>query len=315
KTTYIIMQQKYVIRDRCVLLLTLLIFSIGTYSLFANTNSNNLFEVTTYQNQVKGVVTDSNGIPIPGVTVQIKDTSTGTFTNDEGIFIINASPTDALILTYIGFKTLEVTVGNSTELSLVLQEDVTNLDAVTVNAGYYTVKERERTGSISKVTAEEIELQPIVSPLEALQGRIAGVEVVQANGLPGNAPTIRIRGRNSLRADGNFPLYIIDGLPIDSSPIEGGSNLYTSGLTPGFDPLSTLDLFNIESIEVLKDADATAIYGSRGANGVVLITTKKANFNQKTNIELKVYSGLGKTSNKVDFINTQQYLLLRQTAL
>src|SRR5690606_18844165 len=206
----------------CVLLLTLLIFSIGTYSLFANTNSNNLFEVTTYQNQVKGVVTDSNGIPIPGVTVKIKDTSTGTFTNDEGIFLINASSTDVLILTYIGFKQLEVTVGNSTELSLVLQEDVTNLDAVTVNAGYYTVKDRERTGSIAKVTAEEIELQPIVSPMEALQGRVAGLEIIPgaSQGHPGSASTIRIRGQNSLRNDGNYPLYIIDGVPINSSPVE-----------------------------------------------------------------------------------------------
>src|SRR5690606_27741046 len=138
----------------------LFIFTIGTYSLFANTNSENLFEVTTFQNQVKGLVTDSNGISIPGVTIQIKGTSKGTFTNDNGEFNINASPTDILILTYIGFKTLEVSVGNSSELSLVLHQDVTSLDEVTVNAGYYTVKERERTGSISKVTAEEIELQP-----------------------------------------------------------------------------------------------------------------------------------------------------------
>src|SRR5690606_7403724 len=104
------MQQNYVTRDRCVLLLALFIFTIGTYSLFASTN--NLQEVTTFQNRVKGTVTDSNGIPIPGVTIKIKGTSTGTFTNDEGIFLINASPTDVLILTYIGFKTLEVSVGN-----------------------------------------------------------------------------------------------------------------------------------------------------------------------------------------------------------
>src|SRR5690606_14125161 len=139
--------------DRYILILTLFIFTIGTYSLFANTNSKELFEVAIFQNQIKGLVTDFNGIPIPGVTVIIKGTSTGTFTNDKGEFFVNASPTDILILTYIGFKTLNISVGNSSELSLVLQEDVTNLDAVTVNAGYYTVKERERTGSISKVTA------------------------------------------------------------------------------------------------------------------------------------------------------------------
>src|SRR5690606_18408170 len=218
-----IMQQKYVIRDRCILLFALLIFSIGTYSLFANINSNDLFKVTVLQDQVKGTVTDSNGVPIPGVTVKIQGTSTGTFTNDQGVFIISASPADILILTYIGFKSLEVSVGNSTELSLVLQEDVTNLDAVTVNAGYYTVKERERTGSIAKVTSEEIELQPIVSPLQSLEGRMAGVEIEQGSGITGLAPTIRIRGQNSLRNshdnNGNYPLFIIDGIPINSMPL------------------------------------------------------------------------------------------------
>src|SRR5690606_23505780 len=159
------MQQNYVTRDRCVLLLALFIFTIGTYSLFASTN--NLHEVTTFQNRVKGTIADSDGIPIPGATIKIKGTSTGIFTNEDGIFHISSLPTDVLIVTYIGFKTLEVSVGNSTELSLVLQEDVTNLDAITVNAGYYTVKERERTGNIVKVTSEEIELQPIISPIEA----------------------------------------------------------------------------------------------------------------------------------------------------
>src|SRR5690606_36646805 len=125
-----------------------------------------------------------------------------------GVFYVSASPSDVLVLTYIGFKPLEVTVGSSEELSLVLQEDVTNLDAVTVNAGYYTVKERERTGSIAKVTSKEIELQPIVSPLEALQVRMAGVEIDQLSGMPGAAPRIRIRGTNSLRTEGNYTLYI-----------------------------------------------------------------------------------------------------------
>src|SRR5690606_38509905 len=188
-----------------------------------------------------------------------------------GEFNINASPTDILILTYIGFKTLEVSVGNSSELSLVLQEDVTSLDEVTVNAGYYTVKKRERTGSISRVTAEEIELQPVISPIQALQGRMAGVEIIPGGNQPGMASTIRIRGRNSLREEGNRPLYIIDGMPINSTPVESNSVLQFTGM----DPLNTLNVSNVQSIEVLKDADATAIYGSRGANGVILITTKK----------------------------------------
>ena len=305
------MQQKYVLKDRCILLFALLIFSIGTYSIFANTNRNDLLIVAAFQNQVKGIVTDTNGVPIPGVTVKIKGTSTGTFTNDEGVFLISASPTDVVQLTYIGFKPLEVSVGSSDELPIVLKEDVTNLAAVTVNAGYYSVKERERTGSIAKVTSEEIELQPITSPLEALQGRIAGVEVVQQSGVPGSAPVIRIRGRNSLRDEGNYPLYIIDGMPINSTPFNGGSNLYHGGV----DPLSTLNLSNIESIEVLKDADATAIYGSRGANGVVLITTKKGNWNKKMSIEVRVTSGMSKVSKMESLLNTAEYLTIRKRAL
>jgi TonB-linked SusC/RagA family outer membrane protein len=203
-------------------------------------------------------------------------------------------------------------VGTQTQIDLQLQEDVTTLQEVEVNAGYYTVKERERTGNISKVTAAEIELQPIVSPLEALQGRMAGVEVVQQSGVPGSAPIIRIRGQNSLRSDGNFPLYVIDGVPINSTPIMGGSNIYGGGM----DPLSTLNLSNIESIEVLKDADATSIYGSRGANGVVLITTKKGTgYNQKTEVEARWYSGFGRVSRKMDLLNTEQYLSLRRAAL
>src|SRR5690606_37614931 len=159
------------------------------------------------------------GAPIPGATIKIKGASTGTFTNESGVIFITASHTDILILIYIRFKSLVVSVRNTKELSLILQDEITNLDDVRLNAGYYTVKERERTGSIAKVTAEEIELQPIVSPLEALQGRMAGVQIDQFSGMPGAAPRIRIRGTNSLRDEGNYPLYIVDGVPINSEPL------------------------------------------------------------------------------------------------
>src|SRR5690606_783213 len=131
-----------------------------------------------------------------------------------------------------------------------------------------------------------------------------GVEIQQQSGVPGNAPVIRIRGQNSLRTEGNFPLYVIDGMPINSTPIDGGSNMYAVGAIGGIDPLSTLNLSNIKSIEVLKDADATAIYGSRGANGVVLITTKKGTgYHRKTEVEARWYSGLGEVSRKMDLLN------------
>lgn len=306
------MQNKYIVRDRCILLLLLFIFSIGTYSLFGNIKNINFLELANYQHRVKGLVTDSNGIPIPGVNVEIKGTSYGTFTNKEGYFYVDAAPTDVLTLSYIGFKPLQVVVGSSEELSLVLEEDVTNLEAVTVNAGYYTVSERERTGSIAKVISEEIELQPIVSPLQSLEGRMAGVEVELGNGITGLAPSIRIRGTNSLRWEGNYPLYVIDGIPINSTPIRSIGSMTSQD---GFDPLSTLNLKNIESIEVLKDADATAIYGSRGANGVVLITTKKGGQNQgKTTFSVDFYSGISNVSNKVSLLNTMEYVEVNKQA-
>src|SRR5690606_18776077 len=149
-------------------------------------------------------------------------------------------------------------------------------------------KEKERTGSISRITSKDIELQPLVNPLQALQGRMAGVEVTQFSSVPGAAGIIQIRGQNSLRPEGNFPLYIIDGVPVSSTPLDvSGGILDISG---GIDPLNTMNLSNIESIEILKDADATAIYGSRGANGVVLITTKKGR-EGKSRVSLNVYSG------------------------
>src|SRR5690606_38115249 len=127
------MQNKHIVRDRCILLLLLLIFSIGSYSLFGNNNTINFLELADYQHRVKGQVTDPNGVPIPGVNVEIKGTSYGTFTDKEGYFFVDVAPTDVLILSYIGFKTLQVTAGTSEELTLILEEDVTSLDEVTVN--------------------------------------------------------------------------------------------------------------------------------------------------------------------------------------
>ena len=269
---------------------------------------------TQQQYQLSGTVTDSYG-PMPGVHVLIKGTNTGTFTDPNGNYSLMVNNKDILVFSYLGYHTRELSVLGRTKLDVQLLSEVTELQEVEVNAGYYTVKEKERTGSISRVTAAEIERQPIVSPMEALQGRMAGVEVVQTSGVPGSAPTIRIRGQNSLRNgaldNGNLPLYIIDGVPVNSSAISGLNSLNNLGI----DPLSTINLSNIESIEVLKDADATAIYGSRGANGVVLITTKKGNvLHQGTEIEARLYSGLGKVSRTMDLLNTEQYLKLRNQA-
>ncbi|MFI2744235.1 SusC/RagA family TonB-linked outer membrane protein [Zhouia sp. PK063] len=272
-----------------------------------------------YQQQqfkISGTVSDAHG-PLAGVTVRVSGSrALGTFTNFDGEFSLSVTASDTLVCSFIGYQTLKVPVGKQRQLSITLVEDVTALSEVTVNAGYYTVTERERTGSIAKVSGDEIAKQPVISPLEALQGRMAGVEITQPTGIPGAAPHIQIRGQNSLRRslndNGNLPLYIVDGVPLNSSPVLSQNGFLA---TIGTDPLNGLNLGNIQSIEILKDADATAIYGSRGANGVVLITTKNSHPKiQKTVVSADVYTGVSKVAHMVDMLNTPQYIALRQQA-
>ena len=261
------------------------------------------------QQLITGTVSDHQGLPLPGVNILIKGSHQGAMTNLEGEYGINASIGDTLSYSFIGYTTKILVVTQNFKGDVQLQQNADALSEVVINAGYYNTTERERTGNIAKVTAEEIELQPLVSPLQTLQGRMAGVEISPGNDLPGSAPTIRIRGQNSLRAEGNYPLYIIDGMPLNSSPLESNSNLSFTGI----DPLSTLNVSNIESIEVLKDADATAIYGSRGANGVILITTKQGQ-SEKTEVQVQVYSGFSEVPNRIDLLHTEQYLQIRRRA-
>ncbi len=262
------------------------------------------------QQEVYGVVQDQNGMPIPGVTIRVKNTTRGSVTNLDGEYIITAAANATLVFSYIGYKTLEVPVDNNEEISIQLEEDVAALGEVKINAGYYNTTERERTGSISRVTAEEIERQPVTNPLAALQGRMPGVNITQTTGVPGGGFNIQIRGINSIGA-GNEPLYIVDGVPFSSESL--GYN-QTATVMPGVvSPLNNINPQDIESIEILKDADATAIYGSRGANGVVLITTKQGAAG-KTRLQVNASKGFGEVSGKMDLMNTSQYLEMRREA-
>jgi TonB-dependent SusC/RagA subfamily outer membrane receptor len=182
---------------------------------------------------------------------------------------------------------------------------------VVLNAGYYQVKERESTGSIAKVTSKDIENQPVNNVLSAVQGRMPGVNIVQNSGTSGGGFEIQIRGRNSLRRAGNNPLYIVDGVPMIS---ESPSNLSGTILpSSSINPLNTINPNEIESIEVLKDADATAIYGSRGSNGVVLITTKKA-LAGKLSVHFNQSYDISEPASKMKMMNTEQYLSMRKQA-
>jgi TonB-linked SusC/RagA family outer membrane protein len=268
------------------------------------------FSYPQQQTQVSGIVTDGT-LPLSGVSISIKGRQTTIATDFDGKFAIMASPNDILIFSYIGFKPLTIPVAGRSIINIKMQEDATALQEVKINAGYYSVKESQRTGSISKITSKDIENQPVTNVLAAMQGRMAGVNITQTTGVPGGGFDIQIRGQNSLRSDGNRPLYIIDGVPYSSEAV--GSDL-TGIVLPGpTSPLSSINPNDIESIEVLKDADATAIYGSRGANGVVLVTSKKGKIG-KTKFTANLLGGLGKVTRFMELMNTEQYLQMRREA-
>jgi len=262
------------------------------------------------QNQIKGTVTDAAG-PLPSVTVIVKGTATSAVTDEKGNFSITANSTDVLVFSFIGYATQEITVGNQTAINVILTEDSTQLNEVTINAGYYKVKDKERTGSIARITAKDIETQPVTNAIASMQGRMAGVEINQITGIAGGGFDIQIRGRNSIRGDGNSPLFIIDGVPYSSETV--GFSGTMSVMNSFTSPLNNLNPGDIESMEVLKDADATAIYGSRGANGVVLITTKKGKAG-KTTFNAMLSRGIGQVVNFMSMLNTEQYLAVRDKA-
>jgi TonB-dependent starch-binding outer membrane protein SusC len=262
------------------------------------------------QSQVEGLVYDQNKLPLAGVNIIIKGSTNGTTTDANGKFSIEADEKDILVFSFIGYSSQEVKVGNQTSLQIILSEDIKSLGEVTINAGYWEVTGERQTGNISKITSNEIQKQPVLNPLQSIQGRMPGVYVQQNTGVPGGAFSIKIRGRNSLRPNGNDPLYIVDGVPFTPTSLNSSA---ISSIVQGGNPLASINPSDIESIEILKDADATAVYGSRGSNGVVLITTKKGKAG-RTKVDLNVYSGTGSVSNSMDMLNTSQYLEMRKEA-
>jgi TonB-linked SusC/RagA family outer membrane protein len=288
-----------------------LLFALLLFPALARAHAAPLGGIASFQQQaISGIVSDAQG-PIPGVTISVKGTSVAVVSDDNGKYSISAQPSDVLVFSFIGYKSQEVVAGTRSVINIKLTEDVTTLQEVTVNAGYYSVTEKERTGSISRITSKDIEKQPVTNVLATMQGRMAGVNITQTTGTPGGGFEIEIRGQNSLRSGGNRPLYIIDGVPYASDPIGSGMNSPILPSQPS--PLNSINPEQIESIEVLKDADATAIYGSRGANGVVLITTKRGR-EGKTRFSASLSQGVGQVARFMNLMKTPQYIAMREEA-
>lgn len=238
---------------------------------------------------VSGRVTDAAGQPLEGVSVFVKGTQRGTATNQEGRFNLEAAKGDVLIFRIVGFKEQSIVVGDQGVPAIVMEPSLSDLDEVVV-VGYGTSSKRRLTTSISKVSGADIGRQPVTNPGDALAGLAAGVQVQSAGGsMPGDAPTIRIRGIGSMGAS-NDPLYVVDGYPL-----------------PNASQFQRINVADIESIDVLKDAASAAIYGSRAANGVVIVTTKRGKAG-KTAFNVNAYTGVQQVYRKMDVMNKNEYL-------
>lgn len=281
------------------------------------------------RSSISGRVTDSLGQPVIGASVSIKGTSFATITDNNGIFSLGNLPPGryGLVITYIGYSRLDLTVeieDNGANLNLVMHPATSSLDQVQIIA-YGETTQRYNVGSVSSVTAKEIEQQPVQNILLALQGRVPGLVISPTSGAPGAAARVQIRGQNSLAATPyqvkpyDQPLFIVDGVPMPSQNVNvnllnsmGGSlNFSNYG---GISPFNSINPADIESVSILRDADATSIYGTQGANGVILITTKKGKAGP-TNVDVAVNTGINTVASQVQMLNTQQYLQLRREAL
>ena len=262
---------------------------------------------------VSGKVTDSSGLPLPGVTVVIKGTTKGTITDGNGNYELPNVPSEqVLVFSFVGMKTAEIQVNGRTLINTVLEEESIGLGEV-VAIGYGTMKKSDLTGSVGVISSEELVSRPITTFAEGLQGRLAGVAITQNSSAPGGGISVKIRGNTSI-LNGSEPLYVIDGFPVSGQSqfnTDAGRNLGagTAGdaSVVAQNPLSTLNPSDIESVEVLKDASAAAIYGIRGANGVILITTKRGK-KGAPKFSFDTYVGVQSIAKKIEMMDAKEYM-------
>jgi TonB-dependent starch-binding outer membrane protein SusC len=238
--------------------------------------------------KVNGIVTDNKKLPLAGVSITEKGTDKGVTSGADGSFSIRVPEDATLVFSYIGYKIQEEPVNNRTTITVQLQEEVRNLNEVVV-VGYGTVRKRDLTGSVAQVSGKEVNTFPTTNVIQAMQGRAPGVQVLQNTGSPGGSISVRIRGTNSIYG-GNEPLYVVDGFPVSGNP-------------------TFLQNADIESIDILKDASSIAIYGARGANGVVMITTKSGKKGGRTYVDFETGYTVQMPTKKLKLMNAQQYAL------
>jgi TonB-linked SusC/RagA family outer membrane protein len=243
---------------------------------------------------VRGTVTDIAGEPIIGANILVQGTSSGTITDYDGNYTLQAPADGVLEISYIGYKPQSIPINNRTTINIAMEEDTEMLEEVVV-VGYGTAKKNDLTGAITAIGEKDFQKGLITEPTSLIAGKVAGVQVISNGGRAGGGTTIRIRGGASLNAS-NDPLIVIDGMPVENAGISGSSN-----------PLAMINPNDIESMNILKDASATAIYGSRASNGVILITTKKGLSGQKMKIDLNLQTSIGTVAKRIEVLSGDEF--------
>lgn len=224
---------------------------------------------------ISGIVSDETGAGLPGVSVLMKGTQRGTVTDKDGAYRLTvADGAVTITFSFVGYISQDVAVSNQTVVNVTLKPETKSLDEIVV-VGYGTARKKDLTGAVTSVTAKDFNKGNFTSPDQLIQGKVSGVQILNNSGQPGGAATVKIRGNSAITGSGQ-PLYVVDGVPLDNRSARPGLNANGLGNTPGGNPLNFLNPADIASIDVLKDASATAIYGSRAAYGVVIINTKGA---------------------------------------
>ncbi len=274
--------------------------SINVRSVQIDSNLPDVVEKVDIQRTVSGIITDEAGEPLPGATIQEKGTTNGTITDVEGRFLLEVPEDATLTISFVGYVTREISLNGRTVLDVSLEADVSALEEVVV-VGYGTQKKSDVTGAVTSLRSDDFNQGVVSSPQDLIAGKVSGVQVIQNSAEPGGGFSVSIRGVSSINA-GTAPLYVIDGMPIDNSPaLSGGASGRSSR-----NPMASINPNDIESIEILKDASATAIYGARAANGVILITTKSGK-SGKTKVNYDFYAGVQKITKKLDVLTPVEY--------